>query len=148
MTNIVWQKPDKTLAVTTLLDGDSPADHAKSLQAQGDIPSDWVAVKFSENLFPTEKQESWRWDGYSIIVDSLALIPKSVSRRQARLALSQSGLLDTLEAWIETQPQATRIWYQDASSFDRNNQLISQAATALGWTDAQLDGLFALAGGL
>lgn len=75
-------------------------------------------------------------------------IPQTVSRRQGRLALAQSGLLSALEAWIATQPQITQVWYQDTSSFDRNNPLIAQAATALNWTPEQLDVLFTLAGTL
>ncbi|MDE3021844.1 MAG: hypothetical protein KGI54_08295 [Pseudomonadota bacterium] len=84
----------------------------------------------------------------SVAVSSSEALASVVTRRQGRLALAQAGLLTTLETWVGTQPISTQVWYQDTSSFNRNNALIAQAATALGWTTAQLDSLFTLAGTL
>lgn len=50
--NIVWQRPDGSVAVTTLYGDDDPKGHAKDLQKRGDIPKDWVAVSFAVKDFP------------------------------------------------------------------------------------------------
>jgi hypothetical protein len=65
--------------------------------------------------------------------------------RQARLALAQSGLLSAVEAWIATASQATQIEWEFAQEIRRDWPPIAEAATALGLTEAQLDGLFELA---
>lgn len=68
--------------------------------------------------------------------------------RQARLALAQAGLLTAVEAWIETAPDTVRIEWEYANEIRRDWPPIADAAQALGLTEAQLDGLFALAAAL
>ena len=65
--------------------------------------------------------------------------------RQARLALTQAGLLAAIEAWVAAAPDAVRIEWEYATEIRRNWPPITAAATALGLSDAQLDGLFELA---
>jgi hypothetical protein len=50
--NIIWTKPDLTTAVTYLLDDctQTPQQHAKILMMRGDVPSDWVAVAFDQEV--------------------------------------------------------------------------------------------------
>lgn len=47
MNNIVWQKPDGTYAITTIVDGSDPALHAAELQSNLAIPSSWVVYATS-----------------------------------------------------------------------------------------------------
>ena len=69
----------------------------------------------------------------------------SCSRAQGKLALLQSGLLATVEAWVSSQSEAVQIEYADRNDWRRTWPLIEQARVALGLTDAQIDDLFTLA---
>ncbi|MEK7882892.1 hypothetical protein [Methyloversatilis sp. NSM2] len=72
--------------------------------------------------------------------------PQSVTRRQARRALEEAGLLETVETYFSTQAStADRIDYEDAQTFDRDWPALTQAATALGLSSIQLDQLFVAA---
>ena len=62
--------------------------------------------------------------------------------RQARLALAYAGLLDAVEAWVATQGAATKIEWEYASEIRRTVGLVTSAATELGMTEEQIDGLF------
>ena len=75
-------------------------------------------------------------------------VPQSVTRRQARLALLNAGLLTAVEAWIAQASPAVQIDWECAQEIQRDWPAIAEAATALGLTDAQLDDLFAAAGTL
>jgi hypothetical protein len=69
-------------------------------------------------------------------------IPHRVTRRQARLALLNAGLLDAVEALIADAPPAVRITYEDATEWWRDDLLIAEMAQSLGLTTEQVDNLF------
>lgn len=85
-----------------------------------------------------------------VIVDH---VPESVTRRQAKVALLQAGLLDEVEAGIEAiaDPVTKRIakldWVE-ANEFRRDWPLLNQLAAGMGITDGQLDELFRVAAGI
>jgi len=71
----------------------------------------------------------------------------SVTMRQARLALLQAGLLSSISAALqaipdEMQKQAALIEWEFASTVDRSSPFTQSLASALGLTEADLDGLF------
>lgn len=68
-----------------------------------------------------------------------------VTPRQARLALQQAGLLGAVTSWIAAADEATRIEWEFALEVRRDWPPITACAQALGLTESQLDGLFALA---
>lgn len=72
--------------------------------------------------------------------------PQSVTMRQARLALLDSGLLSTVEAALDSlpEPQRTRslIEWNHGTTVERSSALVVQMANALGLTDNQIDDLF------
>lgn len=71
--NIIWQKADGGVAVTSILNGDDPAVHAGKLQQQGDVPADWVVAATNyAGHFPAGRQEDWVWDGSSIVAVAAA----------------------------------------------------------------------------
>lgn len=76
-------------------------------------------------------------------------VPQEVTMRQAQLALLAAGLLDDVEAAINSIPgdagRAARITWTKSSAVKRDNPLIMQMAAALGKTPQQIDGLFILA---
>lgn len=78
-----------------------------------------------------------------------APVPTSVPRRQGRRALLDAGLLATADALIAAMPSPARerakIDWDDAQTFDRDNPLLIQLASALGLDDAAIDALFVAA---
>ena len=72
-------------------------------------------------------------------------VPQSVTMRQARLALLQSGLLDEATAAVAGAGPAAQIEWEYSSDVGRNVILVQALSSALGLTDEDLDGLFVLA---
>jgi hypothetical protein len=73
----------------------------------------------------------------------------SVTMRQARLALLQTGLLANVTSAISAMPgiegDTARIIWEFSNTVERDNPLITQIGAALNLTSAQLDDLFNLA---
>jgi hypothetical protein len=73
-------------------------------------------------------------------------VPKSVTMRQARLALLAAGMLADVNAAVAAMPgtegDAARIEWEFAATVDRTSPLVQGLAVALSMTEAQLDGLF------
>lgn len=75
-------------------------------------------------------------------------IPLTVSMRQARLALSQSGLLSAVNVAMEAATEADQIEWEYATTVERYSPLVLNMAMALGLGDAEIDDLLRLAGTL
>jgi hypothetical protein len=74
-------------------------------------------------------------------------VPQSVSRAQGEIAMLRAGVLsavETLMADPTADPEMVIAWNR-ASEFKRNSTMIASAATALGWSDIQIDDLFRVA---
>jgi|LakMenEpi03Aug12_release.lakeMendotaPanAssembly.Ray.scaffolds.fasta_scaffold330520_2 hypothetical protein len=68
----------------------------------------------------------------------------SVDPIQAREAIRRAGLLEAVETYInapETDPLVKSAW-EYALTFKRTSPTILAVATAMGWSDQELDGLF------
>lgn len=65
-----------------------------------------------------------------------------VSPRQARLALNSVGLLSTVEAWIYTSDDNTKIDWEFATEIRRDWPPITACAISLGLSDLDIDNLF------
>ena len=70
-----------------------------------------------------------------------ALVPKTITPRQARLVLLGATLLDEVEAMVATD-RAMSIWFEYSLDVDRDNVHVVTAGTALGLTELQLDEMF------
>lgn len=68
-----------------------------------------------------------------------------VTMRQARLALSEAGLLDAVNAAIVSAGGAAVIEWEYATEVKRSWPLVTMLASTLGLTEVQLDSLFTLA---
>lgn len=81
-----------------------------------------------------------------------ALVPSSVTMRQARLALLGAGLLASVDAAIDSltspQKEAARIEWEYATEVQRSSGLVQMMGASLGLDDAALDALFIEAEGL
>lgn len=70
------------------------------------------------------------------------LVPRSVTPLQARKALRQAGLYDTVMAWISQQSDEVQETWEYALEIRRDNPIIAAAADDLELTDEQVDALF------
>ena len=69
----------------------------------------------------------------------------TVTARQIRLALTQVGLRNAVEAAVAAGDQATKDWYEYANEFERSNPLVVAMGSALGVSEQGMAELFALA---
>lgn len=86
-------------------------------------------------------------------VPAVVAVPEVVTMRQARLALLQMGKLDDAEAAIaaiedESLRRAAQIEWGYAHEIARGHPIVQQVAATLEISDADMDALFTLAGGL
>jgi len=92
-------------------------------------------------------------DRYILLGGNLVIpAPQSVTMRQARLALLQDGLLDTVNSAVAVMPgasgDAARVEWEYASTVERNSPLVQAMAGVLAMDAAGLDALFISAGSL
>lgn len=80
-----------------------------------------------------------------IEIASKIKIPTTVSMRQARLALLQVDLLNSVESAIAQGDHADQITWEYATEVNRADALVANLSGALGLTEQQLDDLFLLA---
>lgn len=96
-----------------------------------------------------------RWNGTAFVVDEAerrARIPRTVTMRQARLALLGAGLLPTVDAAVTAMPgaagEAARIEWEYSGEVQRDKALVKGLSASLGLTETQLDDLFTAAAAL
>lgn len=108
-------------------------------QIGGDCPDGWVVMQ-GERPSPDHVARN---DGSWAIT---AAVPKSVTMRQARLAMLQFGILDDVEALIANmsgdEGRAARIDWEYALNVRRDWQLIASLVPQMSMTEQQVDELF------
>ena len=139
--------PHNTATALAALYPDAPPDSWQvfALSNGNTELSDWRLP--GEPPTPTEVSEYLGSQAFADLQLAQARESMIVSRLQARLALIQAGLWASVELWAqdpETPPEHLA-FFEDASNWQRNDSTLAAAATALGLTDEQMDGLFALA---
>lgn len=72
------------------------------------------------------------------------IVPPSVSRFQALMALHNAGLLEQVEAAMANPdtPMLYRLAFKEAKDFERGSETVTAMGAQLELTDAQLDDLF------
>lgn len=108
-------------------------------------PANSIAVPFA----PVDARQTWLGHGWS---EPPAIIPASISRRQARLSLLQAGKLAAVESAIAAIPDpvqqmAAQIEYENAT-WERSNAWVEQLGAQIGLSPADIDQLFITAAGL
>lgn len=86
----------------------------------------------------------WLYDG-SVFSPPAPLpppVPRSVTARQARLALNAAGLLDDVDAAIAASPREVQLTWEYATEIERDNPILAQVAAGFGLTSEQMDDLF------
>ena len=76
-----------------------------------------------------------------LLAKAKALVPSSITPRQARLKLLEADLLDNLEAVITTN-RAWQIEWEYATEVKRDSPLIDAVAVQAGLTELQIDTMF------
>ena len=69
-------------------------------------------------------------------------VPTSITPRQCRLILAQQGLLASVETMIAAQDEATKITWEYALEFRRDDPLLNALGVNLGLTSEQIDAFF------
>lgn len=103
------------------------------------------------NAFAFESDECWRSPKHWIVdpqtqtasyVPPPPAVPQRITPLQARKALRAAGLMAAVQAFIATQPDEVQDEWEYAITIERSNTTLTNAATALGLTEAQVDALF------
>jgi hypothetical protein len=112
----------------------------------------FIEASAFENLLPegsvqiSDDEAKALQDSY---VPPAPLPPKSVSMRQARLALLNAGLLAAVESAVAGMEGGTgaaaKIEWEYATEIRRDNPLFESLSAQLGLTAAQIDQLFTMA---
>lgn len=101
---------------------------------------------------PDDCTTDWTFNGGEfsapVVPEPVFVIPTTVSMRQARLALLQSNLLETVNTAINQGGEADKITWEYATEVNRSDALVSNMATALNLSETDLDNLFNLASSL
>jgi hypothetical protein len=101
---------------------------------------------FDQNILAPEWFDPEQHLGVARVEDGELVIPgnvpKSVTMRQARLALLEAGLLETVNAALANAPEAAQIEWEYAMTIEKDNPLIVGLVETLGLSDEQLDQLF------
>lgn len=76
----------------------------------------------------------------------VSLVPTVLTMRQARLVLFTAGLINSVQAAIDSLPspqkEKAQIEWEYSNEVQRHNGFVSQLAPALGLTSEQVDALF------
>ncbi|AWN43177.1 hypothetical protein [Methylobacterium durans] len=78
---------------------------------------------------------------YGLGMSSGASVPQSVTRAQAKIALHRTGLLDMVKTAVEADPEV-QIWFDDASTWERQNPHVIDLGEQLLGGAAEIDALF------
>jgi hypothetical protein len=109
------------------------------------LPFSWGSdgdICGAENLTPDQRTAL---DAVIAAHDPDTVVLAPVTPRQARLALLQAGLLDSVQAAVAAAGGATKITWDYATLFERRDPMILAIGQALGLTSTQIDDLFATA---
>lgn len=118
-----------------------------------------VPTERSTTLAPAEQSPDYNWNGVAWVyapqvldrpmasAPSVLVVPQTITRAQAKLALLSAGLLGSVQPTIDAIPDpvqrsAAQIEWDDRLTFERTNPTLVALATAMGMTSEQLDALF------
>lgn len=145
MTVTVWQNVAQKIQLAQLSDDEADGTVQEQIAHLATL---WPYEGFTcvcENYTgaaPDADPALWRWDGSKIV--AAVPVPESVSPRQVRLLLLQQGLIAMVETLIAQQDEATKITWQYAEIFRRDDPLLNNLASssALNLSKEELDQFF------
>lgn len=157
-TPIEWDEKNYCTVSALIADGKAEQFQVVTFFATAKPEYDPITQAVSE-AEPTLVDGNWtqRWQVTELSPEEIqanqkALVPPSVTMRQARLALLGAGLLASVDAAIDSLPspqkEGARIEWEYATEVQRSSGLVPMMGVALGLDDAALDALFIEAEGL
>jgi hypothetical protein len=103
-------------------------------------PSEWYRhISSSVEFNGTDVVETY------VFSETPNVVPQFVTPLQFRRALNQLDIRDDVETYVNTLSQDEKDAWEYATEFQRNNQIIANAAIALNKTSEEVDDLFRLA---
>lgn len=72
-------------------------------------------------------------------------VPSTVTNAQARIALRNAGLLETIQSIVDQSPPSVIDAWEYSPTISRDSSLVLMISQGLGMTDENLDTLFAAA---
>lgn len=116
----------------------------------GEIPTIEIDGELVEQegweLIPTrpEPHDDYVFDGEKWNKKEVVkIVPQSITPRQIRQQLTAMGIRQAAEDYIaNSNDYNLKDWWQYSTSFDRDNEVLINAALALGLTESQLDEIF------
>jgi len=117
------------------------------LTSQGTIVrvADGAFIPVSDENRDYQEYKTWVADGNVATPDPRPSLISSVTPLQAIQALDKAGKLNAVEQVVAQSDKVTQYAWSRATSFDRSSEFVQQLVTVLGWTEADLDELFASA---
>lgn len=90
-----------------------------------------------------ERNETWvkLKAEYTIHIEDYDPVPQTLNATRIRIALSELGWRDKVEAVIKTSVLYSDLW-DYSSSYDRSNKILISIAHGIGMKDADIDKLF------
>jgi hypothetical protein len=85
-------------------------------------------------------QHTFNGSGFDA-ADTTPGVPQSVSRAQAKIALHRAGLLDLVKTAVAADPEV-QIWFDDATTWERQNPHVVALGDQLIGDAAGVDALF------
>jgi len=125
------------MARFAIKDGDRIANIVEATEdfaaAQGWIPAEGLEIGMV-------------WDGSKFVAPPAAVdpVPEEVTKFQAKAALLEVGLLDSVETLMANPatPAKARLAWSEVQSFRRDSPTIAALAAGVGLTDDKIDDLF------
>ena len=107
------------------------------------ITEEAAAVLLSELDNPDQWAALHEWGMPDAYVAPVPPPPTVVSASQAKIALYDVGLLETVKALVANHPyEPVRIWYADANQWERGHAYVQGLGAEIGLTDDDIDALF------
>jgi len=114
-------------------------------RVDGDLPEDIELGKMVREGNQLIKQAEFLTEHAAFVRSQL--VPISVTKRQARLALLEAGLLSAVDSFVGAQSQEVQIYWNDSQEIYRRHPLILSLSAELNLSESQVDDLFISAGG-
>lgn len=114
-----------------------------NLDHEGQEPVDGDRIRIIYDNGATEEKQYW---SYTPPPPPQPTVPSSITMRQARLVLLAAGLIDSVQAAINSLPspqkEKAQIEWEYSNEVQRHNGFVASLAPALGLADAQIDAMF------
>ena len=97
----------------------------------------------NKRVIVTRSVEPWSAD--EIAADKKAKVPKTITPRQIRQALTRLNLRSAVEAAVAAGDQDLKDWWEFSSTYERNHMQVIAMGAALNKSAEELDALWTLA---